>query len=135
MSSLDLVKSLHENLSKNAGVRSVFGDPVTAGDKILLPVARVAYGFGGGGGSGPVPGRKDAPDGEHNKGEGGGGGGGVRVSPVGVFVVGRQETRFLAVHDRKRSLALLLIGVGLGTLLARRRSEKPARRFRLPFFG
>ena len=33
MSSLTLLQSLHENLSTRAQVKSVFGEPVTAGDK------------------------------------------------------------------------------------------------------
>jgi uncharacterized spore protein YtfJ len=113
MSSLALVQSLHENLSKHVGVRNVFGDAVTAGDKTILPVARLAYGFGGGAGSGGA--------GERNKGEGGGGGGGARMNPVGVFVIGPQESRFIAAHDRKRTLALLAAGAGLGIIFARRR--------------
>jgi len=125
MSTLAMVQSLHENLSKNSGVKSVFGEAITAGDKTLLPVAKVAYGFGGGAGSGGA--------GEHNKGEGGGGGGGVRIKPLGVFVVGPQESRFIAVHDRKRSIGLLLIGAGLGMVLARRRGERPRNGLRLPF--
>jgi uncharacterized spore protein YtfJ len=113
MSGVALVQSLHENLSKNAGVQSVFGEPITTGEKTIIPVARVAYGFGGGGGAGGA--------GENNKGEGGGGGGAVRINPAGVFVISRQKNQFIAVHDRKRSVALLILGVGLGTLLARRR--------------
>jgi uncharacterized spore protein YtfJ len=119
MSSLALVQSLHENLAKNAGVRSVFGEPVIAGDKTILPVARVAYGFGAGGGAGGA--------GEKNKGEGGGGGGGVRINPAGVFVIDPAGNQFLAVHDRKRSIGLLLAGVCLGMLLARSRKERVSR--------
>lgn len=127
MSTLAMVQTLHESLSKNSGVRSVFGEPVTAGDKTLLPVARVAYGFGGGAGSGGA--------GEHGKGEGGGGGGGVRIKPVGVFVVGPGETRFLAAHDRKRSIGLLLIGAAVGALFAYRRRDRSRTGLRMPFIG
>lgn len=114
MSSLALMQSLHENLSSRAQVKSVFGDPVPAGDKTIIPVAKIAYGFGAGVGTGGVG---DA----RAKGEGGGGGGGVRAVPVGVFEVGPQGTRFVAVHDRKKQLGTLLAGAALGILVLRRR--------------
>ena len=52
MSSLTLLQSLHESLSTRAQVTSVFGEPIVAGDKTIIPVAKIAYGFGGGTGSG-----------------------------------------------------------------------------------
>jgi len=79
MSSLTLLQSLHENLASRAQVKSVFGDAVTAGEKTIIPVAKIAYGFGAGAGTGGM-GEETRP-----KGEGGGGGGGVRAVPVGVF--------------------------------------------------
>src|ERR1700756_2760848 len=97
MSSLTLLQSLHENLAGRAQVKSVFGDPVVAGDKTIIPVAKIAYGFGAGAGTGGVGDTRA-------KGEGGGGGGGVRARPVGVFEVGPLGTRFVATHDRKKQV-------------------------------
>jgi uncharacterized spore protein YtfJ len=114
MSSLTLLQSLHENLGTRAQVKSVFGEPITAGEKTIIPVARMAYGFGAGSGSGGV-------ETSSARGEGGGGGGGVRVYPLGVFEVSSKETRFVAVGDRKKLLGTLLLGAGLGLLFARRR--------------
>ena len=94
MSSLTLLQSLHENLSSRAQVKSVFGEPITAGDKTIIPVAKIAYGFGGGTGSGGLE-IKTA------RGEGGGGGGGVGVLPVGVFAVGPKGTR-VRRHRRQK---------------------------------
>ena len=114
MSGLSLLQSLHENLSSRAQVKSVFGEPITAGDKTVIPVARIAYGFAGGTGSGGLE-IKTA------RGEGGGGGGGVGVLPVGVFEVGPGGTHFVAVGDRKKLLGALLLGAGLGFLFRGRR--------------
>jgi uncharacterized spore protein YtfJ len=114
MGSLALLQSLHENLATRAQVKSVFGEPVTAGEKTIIPVAKIAYGFGAGAGTG---GMGDAKP----KGEGGGGGGGVRVKPIGVFEVSPKETRFVAIQDKKKLAGTLLLGAGLGLLFARRR--------------
>jgi len=116
MGSLNLLQSLQEGLSHKAGVKSVFGDPITVGDKVVLPVARLRYGFGAGAGTGGV--------GENNKGEGGGGGGGVMVKPVGVFVIGPQESRFVSTHEARRTLGVLAFGVLLGLILRRKRRER-----------
>jgi uncharacterized spore protein YtfJ len=119
MSSLALLQSLHENLSSRAQVKSVFGEPITAGDKTIIPVARVAYGFGGGTGSGGLEIKTARGEG------GGGGGGGVGVLPVGVFEVSQKETRFVAVHETKKLLGALLMGAAFGFLLrGRRRSNR-----------
>src|SRR5713101_64845 len=109
MSSLSLLQSLHENLSSRAQVKSVFGEPIIAGDKTIIPVARIAYAFGGGTGSGGL---------EIKTARGGGGGGGG-VLPVGVVEVGPKETRFVAIGDKKELNATWLLGAGLGLLLAR----------------
>ena len=114
MSSLTLLQSLHESLSTRAQVKSVFGEPIAANDKTIIPVAKIAYGFGGGTGSGGM-------EIKSTRGEGGGGGGGVRVIPVGVFEVSAKETRFVAVGDRKKLVGTLLLGAALGLLFARRR--------------
>jgi uncharacterized spore protein YtfJ len=113
MGSLSLLQNLHESLSGRAQVKSVFGEPITAGDKTIVPAARIAYGFGAGAGTGGVD--------EQRKGEGGGGGGAVRANPIGIFVVSAQETRFIPVHDRKKTIGTLLAGAALSMLFARRK--------------
>jgi len=114
MGSLTLLQSLHESLSTRAQVKSVFGEPIAANDKTIIPVAKIGYGFGGGTGSGGM-------EIKSTRGEGGGGGGGVWATPVGVFEVSANETRFVAVGDKKKLLGTLLLGAALGLLFARRR--------------
>src|ERR1700690_373288 len=113
MSSLSLLQSLHESFSTRAQVKSVFGEPIIAGDKTIIPVAKIAYGFGGGTGSGGLE-LKTAR----------GGGGGVRAIPVGVFEVGPQGTQFVAIGDKKKLLGTLLLGAALGLLFARRKRRE-----------
>jgi len=88
------------DLGDRAGVEAVYGDPVTAGDRTVVPVARVAYGFGGGSGAG-------------EDGEGFGAGGGLSASPIGALEVDPEGTRFVRFDERRR-----LLGVGVLTFLA-----------------
>ena len=42
------LKSLLRCLRRDAGAKTVFGDPIAAEGKTLIPVAKVGYGWGGG---------------------------------------------------------------------------------------
>lgn len=95
-------------LTENASVETVYGDPVERGDRTLIPVAKVAYGFGGG-------------SGEDEESTGFGGGGGVSATPVGALEVGPDGTRFVRYDDRRGLLGAALLGVVVGLVLGRRR--------------
>jgi uncharacterized spore protein YtfJ len=112
----EFLKSVVERLKESAVVKSVYGEPIQAHRKTIIPVARIAYGFGGGSG-------KRVHDGQPNEGEGGGGG--MAAIPVGVFEVTDTSTRFVPLHDKRRLAGAGLIGLCLGMLLARNRKRKP----------
>lgn len=114
MGSLALLQSLKENILGQASVKAIYGEPIAAHGKTIIPVAKIAYGYGAGAGTGGV-GDTSA------RGEGGGGGGGVRAIPVGVIEVSTQETRFIAISDRRKLAGALLAGVGFGMWLRWRR--------------
>src|SRR5436305_10235665 len=115
MSSATMLQALHENLSSRAQVKSVFGEPVNAEGKTIIPVAKIAYAFGAGAGTGGVGDTRA-------RGEGGGGGGGIRAVPVGVIeVTSSQATRFVPITDRKKLGAAAMVGVFLGVWLGWRR--------------
>lgn len=44
----EIFKTIIEPLQSSAAVKSLFGDPVSAQGKTVIPVARIAWGFGGG---------------------------------------------------------------------------------------
>jgi uncharacterized spore protein YtfJ len=112
------VEGLGEKVSVKAAVTTVFGEPVSVGDKKVITVARVAYGFGGGGGGG------SNQQAENSKlpalaGEGGGGGGGVAAMPVGVVEITPQATRFVRFGGTRRIVGALALGITLGAVLGR----------------
>ncbi len=48
----DIFRNITDKLQTSASVKTVYGEPVTAEGKTIIPVARVRYGFGAGGGTG-----------------------------------------------------------------------------------
>lgn len=117
----DTLEALADRL-QTTGVRTIFGEPISAEGRTIIPVARVAYGFGGGGGSGQRPGQPgDAA------GEGAGGGGGVRAVPAGVVEITSEQTRFLRFDEWRPLAAAAAVGFALGVMVAKLAS-RPGRR-------
>ncbi len=115
------MRQVFHSMVDQAGVKQAYGEPVVSGQKTIIPVAQVWYGFGGGGGKNPQ--KKDA--------EGWGGGGGARVCPVGFLEITPEYSRFVPMHEKKKLAAALALGVSLGFVLGwtrcrRRRLEENA---------
>jgi uncharacterized spore protein YtfJ len=70
----------------------VFGDPVTAGDVTVIPVAKLALGLGGGGGR---------QRGAAKAGEGLGAGGAVHARPAGFIAIRDGHAVFVPIRDQR----------------------------------
>ncbi len=103
----DLARTLGEVLAGGGSVKSVYGEPVTSGQRTVIPVARVRYGFGAGGG-------ERAGEG-HN---GGGGGGRLSAQPCGVVELTPEGTRFVPFHDARLLAVAAAAGFAAGFLAA-----------------
>ncbi|MEW6143462.1 MAG: spore germination protein GerW family protein [Thermodesulfobacteriota bacterium] len=110
----DFFDSLSERIHAGASVKAVYGDPIEAQGKTIIPVAKVMYGFGGGYGDQ----RSDKKEGLDR--EGGGAGAGVRAKPVGVIEVTEEDTRFIPCTSGRKIAALLAVGFIAGFLMGRR---------------
>jgi uncharacterized spore protein YtfJ len=102
------------DLREKANVNAAFGEPVTAEDRTVIPVAKVAYGFGMGTGHGTMA--EEETTGETTEGTtegtGTGGGGGALAHPFAVVEVTPDGIRVEPIVDEQK-LALagsLLIG-------------------------
>ena len=104
-----LLQGMAERISASASVKNVYGEPVVAGNRIVIPAAQVRYAFGGGGGA------KGATEAQNG---GGGGGGRVSARPFGAIEVTPEGTRFLAFEDRRAMGAALALGFVLGAVVA-----------------
>ena len=114
MGSVALLQSLKDGILSQASVKAIYGEPISAHDKTIIPVAKIMYGYGAGAGAGHMG--ETSPHGE-----GGGGGGGVRAIPVGVIEVSGQETRFVPISDRKKMTGAMLAGMVVGIWMGWRR--------------
>ena len=87
-----------ERLGGVVAVERVFGEPVTRGDRTIIPMAAVSTAFGYGGGSSAAEGA-----------DGGGGGGRLAAHPVGVIELNADGVHIHPVVDVTRLVTLLLL--------------------------
>ena len=120
MAATDILQQIGESLGSSASVKAVFGEPIHAAGRTVVPVAKVAYGFGGGFGTGH--GRAASESGRH--GEGGGGGGGVRAYPAGALEITEEGTRFIPFPDMRWMAAAFAAGAVLGGLILGNRRRR-----------
>ena len=91
-------------IPERATAAACFGAPATAGERTVIPVAEVTYGFGMGWGS------SGATDDEAEDRSGGGGAGGSRVRGVAVIEVSPDGVR---VHPVRDETSITLAGIAL----------------------
>jgi uncharacterized spore protein YtfJ len=99
-----------EHMRDKASVSAVFGEPVVVGEKTIIPIADIKYGFGFGYGEGPA---QPEPTGdEPSQGQGGGAGGGITARPVAVLEIDRDRVMVKPVMDEGRIAFMgLLTGI------------------------
>jgi len=89
----DLIKSVVGELKEVATSETVVGEPVTVGDRTVIPVVKISFGFGAGGGQGEAPG--------NGTGFGGGGGGGAKIEPAAFIVMDKDGIKLLPAGKGK----------------------------------
>ena len=110
MSIAHYFESIAERLHSSANVRTVYGEPVEAPGKTVIPVSKVRYAFGGGPAQFGEDGAVEAAA---------GGGGAVQAEPVGVFEVTDAGTRYVPVENPKTVAVALAVGFVAGILIGR----------------
>src|SRR5262249_45959658 len=100
------IQELLRSLVSQAGVKTVYGEPISAEGKTVVPVAKVSCGFGGGSGK----------KGSDSVDEGGGGGGGFGARPLGYIEISAAGTRYVPIIDFPTLALRVAAGVCLGFL-------------------
>jgi uncharacterized spore protein YtfJ len=122
MSFQQYFQSIIDRLQGGANIKTVYGDPIVAEGKTIIPVAKVAYCFG----AGIAPGLSSLKEEEQRaeQVERTGMGGGLRARPLGVVEITKEETKFIPIDERGKLAGMLLIGFFLGLVIAGRRSSR-----------
>ncbi|MBL8192118.1 MAG: sporulation protein [Acidobacteria bacterium] len=97
-----LPERLAELLGTSAGAKMIYGEPVLNDGIVIIPVAKVRYGFGGG---------------KHKDEEGGGGG--EIIQPAGYIELKDGSSRFHPIRDPVAFVPLVIAGGMTGFLLLR----------------
>lgn len=103
-------------LKDAATVQRVFGEPLTVGERTIIPVAEVRTGMGFGVSSEKKRGG-EGEGGEKPEENDAGGGGGAMARPVGIVEVAPEGTSFIPIKAPVSPLACVFMGVALGMML------------------
>ncbi len=99
-----------KDLRDNADASAVYGEPVTVGDKTIIPIADIKYGFGFGFGEGPT--ERDEEQEDDEPGHGGGIMGGVAARPVAALEITADGVVVKSVEDESKiALAGIFTGI------------------------
>jgi uncharacterized spore protein YtfJ len=112
----EMMQSLVGSLQHGANAKTVFGDPIAAEGRTLIPVAKVGGGWGGG-----LRPNKADPAKQETVEPRLGFGGGFGARPLGVIEVSQEGTKFIAIGIGKKILGALAVGLIVGIILGRRR--------------
>ncbi len=117
-----LVDRVIHQFSLSSSAQSVFGSPVSAHNRTVIPVARVYFAYGGG--TGPEVGgrhidRVAEPDPQPALTSGGGAGGIGFARPAGYIEISEEGSRFVPVAREWRRTAVLAAGALAALLVLR----------------
>ena len=84
---VEILKGVVGELKEMAQSESIIGDPITIGDRTVIPVVKLSVGFGAGGGQGE--------DEKARSGFGGGGGGGASIEPAAFIIIDKDGIKLL----------------------------------------
>ncbi|OQX60129.1 sporulation protein [candidate division KSB1 bacterium] len=90
----NMIKNLLAELREMIKTETVVGEPIEAGDSVVIPVSKVSVGFGGGGGGSKA-------DEKTAGGEGSGIGGGASIEPVAFIVITEGKAQLLTLAPKR----------------------------------
>ena len=93
----DLTGTVMREIMETVRSVTVAGAAIRSGEKVIVPVSRVAFGFGACCGTGSKSKRRDAM----------GAGAGVSVEPVAFVVIAKGKPRLLPIKSREAALSRL----------------------------
>ena len=93
-----------EQAQQSVSINNIYGQPVTHGETVIVPIASVGQIIGAGGGIGSG----HAADGQRDDGVGGGGGGAIGARPIAFAEIDVEGVKIHPIVDENRALAVSL---------------------------
>ena len=84
---VEILKGVVGELKEMAQSESIIGDPITIGERTVIPIVKISVGFGAGGGQGEAE--------KAGTGFGGGGGGGAKIEPAAFIIMDKDGIQLL----------------------------------------
>jgi len=84
---VEILRGVVGELKEMAQSESIIGEPITVGDRTVIPVVKLSVGFGAGGGQGEGD--------KARTGFGGGGGGGATIEPAAFIIMDKDGISLL----------------------------------------
>lgn len=88
---VEILKGVVGELKEMARSEAIIGEPITIGDRTVVPVVKISVGFGAGGGQG----EGKATETKVGTGFGGGGGGGAKIEPAAFIIMDKDGISLL----------------------------------------
>ena len=89
----EILKGIVGELKGIASSQTVIGEPITVGERTVLPIVKISVGFGAGGGQNETS--------EKESSFGAGGGGGARIEPAAFIIIDRDKISMLTATPGK----------------------------------
>lgn len=119
----EILQSMAERFAMTGSVKQVFGEPIQANGKTIVPVASIRYRLGAGWGGG----EQDFTAATRPLAAGGGGGGGiVKARPVGALEITDAGVRFLHFVEPVQIAKVCVSGL-VALFVVRRLLSRPKR--------
>lgn len=98
----NFIEKIAHSLGQEVSIKKVYGDPIEASGKTIIPVAQVGYGFGGGSGTNKTNVTADISNESKVNEEGMGSGGGMYVRPKGIYEISLQGVKYIPVSNTRQ---------------------------------
>lgn len=93
-----LLAAISKHFEKLARTNAVVAQPISVGDRHVVPLCELNVSYGAGGGAGETVAEQDGTK-QPQQGIGGGGGGASKAAPVAVLVIENGKVRLQRVGD------------------------------------
>jgi len=102
-----LVETIKDKINYISKTETIVGEAITVNDKTFFPLIKIRIGFGLSAVSWSGK-KEDESDGKEEDIQGGGSGGGIKISPVAMVYMDKNDVKVLPLPKAKKGLSRIL---------------------------